>query len=102
MSEPFGSFGWICRHTPLPQCNLFFNQIVNSQSFLTTLYPSSSVFFNEYNVTSSSVNEDTAVQTARSNAGTGVGANCEIPRVGQRGSSGDIGASILRMLQDVY
>lgn len=51
MPEPFGSFGWMCSHTVLPQCNLFFSQLFeNDTPFLTTLFPESSTFFSQYNV----------------------------------------------------
>jgi hypothetical protein len=33
------------------------------------------------------------VQAARADGGTGVGANCEIPHAGHRGSIGDIGTA---------
>ncbi|KAL7422672.1 hypothetical protein Q5752_001963 [Cryptotrichosporon argae] len=97
MPEPFGSFGWICRHTVLPQCNLFFAQLYNHDSDLTTLFPSSSLLYSDYNVTSTSVTDDTNVMAARSVAGTGVGASCEIARAGH-GSKGDIALMVVSAL----
>ncbi|WVQ87834.1 hypothetical protein IAS59_001564 [Cryptococcus gattii] len=99
MLEPFGSFGWICSHTVLPQCNLFFRQLFENDSpFLTTLFPESSNFFSQYNVTGRNSNEDLTVLAAKRDAGTGVGSNCEIARVGQRGSSGDVALIVLSAL----
>ncbi|OWZ59604.1 hypothetical protein C356_00820 [Cryptococcus neoformans c45] len=99
MPEPFGSFGWICSHTVLPQCNLFFSQLFeNDTPFLTTLFPESSTFFSQYNITGRNSNEDLTVLAAKGEAGTGVGSNCEIARIGQRGSSGDIALIVLSAL----
>ncbi|KAE8541521.1 hypothetical protein D1P53_002883 [Cryptococcus gattii VGV] len=99
MQEPFGSFGWICSHTVLPQCNLFFRQLFENDSpFLTTLFPESSDFFSQYNVKGRNSNEDLTVLAAKRDAGTGVGSNCEIARVGQRGSSGDVALIVLSAL----
>ncbi|WVW81018.1 hypothetical protein I302_103009 [Kwoniella bestiolae CBS 10118] len=99
MPDPFGSFSWICSHTVLPQCNLFFSQIWNAdQQSLTTLFPDSSDFFTNYNVTGESVREDPVVEVARSDAGVGVGSDCQIARVGHRGSPGDIALIVLSTL----
>ncbi|OCF43325.1 hypothetical protein I317_02894 [Kwoniella heveanensis CBS 569] len=125
MPDPFGSFQWICNHTVLPQCNLIFSQLYRAESPpLTTLFPDESEFFTEFNIVSDpsaaptcrfgnphidavtgpplqsarSSREDPIVQAARSVAGTGVGANCETPRVGQRGSPGDIALIVLSAL----
>nr|ODN96130.1 hypothetical protein L204_03821 [Cryptococcus depauperatus CBS 7855] len=96
MPEPFGSFGWICSHTVLPQCNLFFSQLFHDpRPYVTTLFPDSSEFFTRYNVSSSSSSEDPVVLAAKSDAGTGIGSNCQIARVGHRGSSGDIALIVL-------
>ncbi|KAK8850383.1 hypothetical protein IAR55_004301 [Kwoniella newhampshirensis] len=96
MPDSFGSFRWICSHTPLPQCNLFFSQLFyQNNPSLTTLFPSSSHFFSQYNITGQSTSEDLVVVAASTDAGTGVGANCEIGRVGHRGSSGDIALIVL-------
>jgi hypothetical protein len=35
--------------------------------------------------------DDPNVMAARSDAGVGIGSNCQIPRAGQKGSLGDIG-----------
>ncbi|OXG41075.1 hypothetical protein C360_00860 [Cryptococcus neoformans Bt15] len=99
MPEPFGSFGWICSHTVLPQCNLFFFQLFeNDTPFLTTLFPESSTFFSQYNITGRNSNEDLTVLAAKGEAGTGVGSSCEIARIGQRESSGDIALIVLSAL----
>lgn len=99
MPEPFGSFGWICSHTVLPQCNLFFFQLFeNDTPFLTTLFPESSTFFSHYNITGRNSNEDLTVLAAKGEAGTGVGSSCEIARIGQRESSGDIALIVLSAL----
>ncbi|WVQ70595.1 hypothetical protein IAR50_000114 [Cryptococcus sp. DSM 104548] len=99
MPDPFGSFRWICSHTVLPQCNLFFYQFLHDPvPPLTTLFPNSSDFFDQYNITGQNSNEDPVVQTAVSDAGTGIGSNCEIPRVGHRGSVGDIALIVLSAL----
>ncbi|WWD20566.1 hypothetical protein CI109_105042 [Kwoniella shandongensis] len=96
MPDPFGSFRWICSHTPLPQCNLLFSQLFYQDNPpLTQLFPTSSNFFSQYNINGQSASEDPVVLAAKSAAGTGVGANCEIARVGQRGSSGDIALIVL-------
>ncbi|WWC92120.1 uncharacterized protein L201_007074 [Kwoniella dendrophila CBS 6074] len=99
MPNPFGSFAWICSHTVLPQCNLFFSQLFHSESPpLTFLFPDSSEFFTDYNITGQNAREDPVVQTARSDAGVGVASNCEIARVGRRGSSSDIALIVLSAL----
>ncbi|WWC72431.1 uncharacterized protein I206_106393 [Kwoniella pini CBS 10737] len=99
MPDPFGSFSWICSHTVLPQCNLFFSQLFNGDSpSFTTLFPDSSEFFTNYNVTGTNVREDPVIQIARSDAGTGIGSNCENARVGHKGSPGDIALIILSVL----
>jgi len=41
--------------------------------------------------TSSDFADDPNVMAARSDAGVGIGSNCQIPRAGQKGSLGDIG-----------
>lgn len=116
MPEPFGAFGWICSHTPLPQCNLFFKQLYDyTPARLTRLFPASSAFFEIYDVvslyphpcrfrthdadqsadvslkTSNSARGDPNIDAAVRQAGAGLGASCEIARAGQRGSIGDIG-----------
>ncbi|ODN82805.1 hypothetical protein L202_01077 [Cryptococcus amylolentus CBS 6039] len=99
MPDPFGSFRWICSHTVLPQCNLFFYQYLHdSVPPLTTLFPNSSDFFDQYNITGQNSDEDPVVQAAVSDAGTGIGSNCEIARVGHRGSNGDIALIVLSAL----
>nr|XP_019000641.1 uncharacterized protein I203_06686 [Kwoniella mangroviensis CBS 8507]OCF64102.1 hypothetical protein I203_06686 [Kwoniella mangroviensis CBS 8507] len=116
MPDPFGSFSWIFvtdpididitpypniagSHTVLPQCNLLFSQIWNADPpSLTNLFPDSSEFFTNYNVTGESAREDPVVQVARSDAGVGVGSNCEMARVGHRGSPGDIALIVLSAL----
>ena len=45
--------------------------------------------------TSSDFADDPNVMAARSDAGVGIGSNCQIPRAGQKGSLGDIGESYL-------
>lgn len=126
MPEPFGAFGWICeslgpslspahysgQHAPLPQCNLFFNQLYNddNSNYLPTLFPRSSDFFVNYSIvraislcpaTADRYQEtdntpfDNNVLAAVGDAGTGVGANCEIPHVGHRGSIGDVPLIVL-------
>lgn len=42
---------------------------------------------------STDFDDDPNVMAARNAAGTGIGSNCQIPRMGTRGSIGDIGAS---------
>ncbi|ORX41155.1 chitin synthase III catalytic subunit-domain-containing protein [Kockovaella imperatae] len=96
MPDDFGDFHWICQHAPLPQCNLFFNQLWNRDSeFLTTLFPTSSDFYNQYDVDVQSSRDDANVMTARRDSGTGLGANCEIPWVSHRGSIGDVALVVL-------
>ncbi|WVR08452.1 hypothetical protein IAU60_005507 [Kwoniella sp. DSM 27419] len=91
MPDPFGWFRWICGHTALPQCNLFFAQLYRADvPALTTLFPDASRFFAEFDITSINAREDPVVQAARGVAGTGVGSTCEIAKVGHRGSVGDI------------
>ncbi|WRT70536.1 uncharacterized protein IL334_007534 [Kwoniella shivajii] len=101
MPGPFGSFSWICSHTVLPQCNLFFSQFFNSDttsSAFTILFPDSSDFFTKYNITGQNAREDPVVEIARSDSGVGIGSNCEIARVGHRGSPGDIALIVLSAL----
>ncbi|EIW69847.1 hypothetical protein M231_00980 [Tremella mesenterica] len=98
MPDPFGSFRWICQHAPLPQCNLFFSQLYNSDNGFTTLFPSTSAFFNQYHVTGTATSGDNNLVLARGDAGTGVGANCEIAHVGHRGSIGDVALIVLSAL----
>ncbi|RSH85128.1 hypothetical protein EHS25_004935, partial [Saitozyma podzolica] len=103
MNMPFGSFDWICRHAPLPQCNLFFAQLYNGDPpYLTNLFPNSSDFFSTYDVTSSSARGDNNVLAAAGDAGTGVGADCEIPHVGHRGSIGDVALIVLSVLSLIF
>ncbi|KAL1409857.1 hypothetical protein Q8F55_003856 [Vanrija albida] len=90
----FGSFEWLCKHAPLPQCNLFFSQLFNynpGPRELLTLFPPTSPFFADYNVTVSSRAIDPNVLLAVQHAGTGIGENCSIPRINQGGSAGDAG-----------
>nr|XP_018259939.1 uncharacterized protein I303_08011 [Kwoniella dejecticola CBS 10117]OBR82097.1 hypothetical protein I303_08011 [Kwoniella dejecticola CBS 10117] len=95
MPDPFGSFSWIF----LPQCNVFFSQLFNGDSpSFTTLFPDDSEFFTNYNVTGSNAREDPVVQIARADSGVGIGSNCEIARVGHRGSPGDIALIVLSVL----
>ena len=90
----------------MPQCNLLFAQLYNEDSGFTTLFPNTSHFFQNYSIvsgdklgrgccadsqTSTSSAGDNNVLLARLQAGTGVGANCEIAHVGTRGSIGDVG-----------
>ena len=94
-AEPFGAFGEICRRAPLPQCNLFFAQYWRKGSDFSVLFPPSSPAFSFYNITSNNVRDDTTVQLARRQAGAGLGAACQIPRPGQRGSAGDFALVIV-------
>ncbi|WVQ85849.1 hypothetical protein IAT38_008017 [Cryptococcus sp. DSM 104549] len=103
MPDPFGSWAWICSHTPMPQCNLFFTQLFHDDTpQLTALFPSSSDFFAQYNVTGSSSTEDPVVLAAKGDAGTGIAANCEIARAGHRGSSGDIALMVISALSLLF
>lgn len=43
---------------------------------------------------STDFNDDPNVMAARNAAGTGIGSNCQIPRMGTRDSIGDIGMSL--------
>ncbi|CAK9786584.1 unnamed protein product [Cutaneotrichosporon oleaginosum] len=89
MPEPYGSFAWICAHAPLPACNILFRAAWDAGA-LTTLFPSTSDFFSPYNITSATPASHPYARAARRDAGTGLGAGCVVPRVGQRGSVGDI------------
>ncbi|ORY35850.1 chitin synthase III catalytic subunit-domain-containing protein [Naematelia encephala] len=104
MPDPFGAFSWICSHTPLPHCNLFFQQLFENGGGqgLVRIFPASSDFFNQYNVTANNVSDDPNVLAARTQAGVGVGSQCEIPHVGNRGSVGDVALVVISGLSTFF
>ncbi|EKD04615.1 hypothetical protein A1Q2_01075 [Trichosporon asahii var. asahii CBS 8904] len=91
MPDPFGSFGWICQHTALPQCNLLFNQIWQNATDLEVLFPANSTFYHNYTITPSTSPDEPKAAAARRDAGSGLGNDCVIPRVTTQNSLGDIG-----------
>jgi hypothetical protein len=115
MVPPYGSFSPFCSSPsgasdqgdvsistagPLPHCNLFFRSLlkVTSPPALTTLFPFRDVTGIGNGrplgpITTETSVEDLVATRAINRAGTGVGLRCDVGRLGQEGSLGDIGGS---------
>lgn len=115
MPPPYGSFSPLCSSpssfsdqsdvlitttAPLPHCNLFFRALlrVTDPPALTTLFPFRDVTGASRPlgpITGETSVEDLVATRAVGRAGTGVGIRCDVGRMGQEESLGDIGGSLL-------
>lgn len=119
----FGSFSPFCSspspssfNTPstdlstnalLPHCNLFFRSLlkVTDPPALTKLFPFEYVVGQDVlggSITGETNQEDLVARRAVRRAGTGVGVRCDVGRMGQEGSLGDIGMCVIRRMGKKY